>query len=113
MAVMCNCERCGRLVKRDSISVFRSIVFVSLFATMAPYAWLLFVAGPGVIGVLPFVMAIGFSVIAGFRDWAFPQPLCEHCGASLEHAPVAENAEVRAPARPAIAFIASSQSNGL
>jgi hypothetical protein len=112
MAVTCTCERCGRLAKRNSVSIFRSLVFVSLFATTLPYAWLLFVAGPGVVGVLPIVMAIGFSIIALFRDWAFPQQLCAHCGASLEHAPVAQkSAPVNARPRRSMALAASSFGN--
>lgn len=65
-------------------------MFVTLYAIMLPYAWLLFVAGPGVVGVLPIVIGLGFSVDMMLRDWAFPRPLCEHCGASLEHAPAAK-----------------------
>ncbi|NUP06042.1 MAG: hypothetical protein HOW73_08285 [Polyangiaceae bacterium] len=96
MAVICTCERCERLAKRNSISIFRAVVFVSMFSMTLPYAWLLFVAGPGVVFVLPFVFAIGFSILGGFRDWAFPRQLCSHCGASLEHAPVAQKREARA-----------------
>jgi len=64
-----------------------------MFAATLPYAWLLFVAGPGVVGVLPIVMAIGFSISAGFHDWAFPEPLCRHCKATLVWAPRVDEAE--------------------
>ncbi|MFO0612490.1 MAG: hypothetical protein U0414_07875 [Polyangiaceae bacterium] len=58
-----------------------------MFAATLPVGWLLFVAGPGIVGVLPIVMAIGLSISAGFHDWAFPVPDCPHCGAYTEWAP--------------------------
>lgn len=100
MAVLCTCERCSRVVPRKGFSVFRCAVFVGAFAATLPYAWLLFVAGPGVVGVLPVVMAIGFGISAGLRDWAFPTPLCPHCGASLEHAPRLQEAQRALRATP-------------
>lgn len=73
---------------RDDGALWKKCVFVALYATTLPYAWLLFVAGPGVVGVIPIVWALGFSINAVFKDWAWPAQLCAHCGASLEWAPV-------------------------
>lgn len=87
MANLCRCERCSEVVPHVSGSIFRTVVFVSAYLTMAPYAWLLFVAGPGVVGILPLVWAHGFVADMALRDWAFPRDLCKSCGASLEYAP--------------------------
>lgn len=75
------------MVHRSSGSLGRRFVYVALYGITLPYAWLLFVAGPGVVGVLPIVIGLGLSVDMLLRDWAFPRALCSHCGASLEHAP--------------------------
>jgi hypothetical protein len=82
--------RCSRVVEKKTVSVARKVVMVALFALTLPYAWLLFVAGPGVVGVLPIVIAMGFGITSGLEGWVNPIPLCSHCGASLEHAPVVE-----------------------
>ena len=66
------------------------------YAVTLPWAWLLFVAGPGVVGVIPIVLLLGHSVDMSLRDWAFPQPRCERCGASLEHAPAVPSGAARA-----------------
>lgn len=66
-----------------------------MFAATLPYAWLLFVAGPGVVGVLPIVIAMGCGISAGFHDWAFPVPDCPHCGAYTEWAPRVVGVEAR------------------
>jgi hypothetical protein len=106
MATLCRCERCSRVVERRKGSILRKLTFVALFATTLPYAWLLFVAGPGLLGVLPIVVGIGLSIEPVFGKWAFPRPLCEHCGASLEHAPAIDRKESsltraeRSPAAP-------------
>lgn len=89
MAKLCRCERCSRVVERKVGSALRQVVVVGAFASTLPYAWLLFVAGPGVVGVLPIVMAMGFGITSGLGEWASRTPLCKHCGASLEHAPLA------------------------
>ena len=65
MVTLCRCARCARVVKKDTGSVLRKVVFCALFLTTLPYAWLLFVAGPGVAGVLPIVIALGLSINAG------------------------------------------------
>ena len=95
MADWCRCQRCSRVVKRSFGSPLRRVVFVSMFAATLPFAWLLFVAGPGVVGVLPIVIAIGCAISAGFGDWAFPVPDCQHCGAYTEWAPRVEGREAR------------------
>ena len=92
MGKLCRCERCSRVVERKSTSAVRATVYVAAYGVPLPYAWLLFVAGPGVAGVAPIVFALGLSVDMVLRDWAFPRPLCQHCGASLEHAPLTEPA---------------------
>ena len=88
MAELCRCQRCARIVTRNKGSFLRKVAFVSMYGATLPYAWMLFVAGPGVVGVLPIVIAMGLGINAGFSDWAFPSPRCVHCRASLEHAPV-------------------------
>lgn len=87
MGKLCECERCSRVVLRESGSMLKQVVYVSAYAITLPYAWLLFVAGPGVVGVIPIVVALGLSVDMVLRDWAFPMPRCAPCGASLEDAP--------------------------
>lgn len=69
-----------------------------MFTLTLPYAWLLFVAGPGVVGVLPIVIAMGCGISAGFGDWAFPVPDCPHCGAYTEWAPRVDGDGARARA---------------
>lgn len=90
MGKLCRCERCSGVVLRESGSILKQFVYASGYAITLPYAWLLFVAGPGVVGVIPIVVALGLSVDMALRDWAFPMPRCEHCGASLEHAPAVD-----------------------
>jgi len=87
MVSLCRCARCARVVRKDSGSMLRKMLFCALFLTTLPYAWLLFVAGPGVAGVLPIVIALGLSISAALKDWAFPRPRCQHCRASLEDQP--------------------------
>lgn len=87
MAELCRCERCSKPVRRSYGAIWKKAVFVLLYTTLLPYAWLLFVAGPGLLGVIPFVVPLGLSIGMLFRDWAFPRPLCPACGASLEYAP--------------------------
>lgn len=93
------------MVRRDRGAWWKKAVFVSLFATTLPYAWLLFVAGPGVVGVIPIVWALGFAISAVFREWAWPDPICSACGALLTWAPRASEAYRRAPlsSRPSVA----------
>lgn len=102
MGTMCQCERCKRVVARESGALWKKCVFVALFTTTLPYAWLLFVAGPGVVGVIPIVWALGWSIGAVFKDWAWPPQLCGHCGATLEWAPVVRRAR-NSPSRVAVA----------
>jgi hypothetical protein len=87
MISLCRCARCARVVQKDTGSLWRKLVFFSLFLSTLPYGWLLFVAGPGVAGVLPIVIALGMSIDAACRDWAFPRPRCRHCRASLVDQP--------------------------
>jgi hypothetical protein len=98
MATRCRCERCLRVVDRSTAKVHRKLVYAALYATTLPYAWTLFVLGPGIFGVVPIVAALGLSVDAEFRDWDFPEPTCPHCGDSTEWAPVVA-ATAPAPAR--------------
>jgi transposase-like protein len=94
MATFCRCQRCSRTVVRSTGSLLRKITFGALFLTTLPYAWTVFVLGPGLLGTLPIVVALALAINAAFADWAFPRPLCPHCGASLEHAPEASGASV-------------------
>lgn len=87
MAAFCRCERCAAICRRDRGGWHRKLIFFSLFAFTLPFAWLLFVAGPGVVGVLPIVIAIGLGISAGLGDWAFRDPRCPTCHATLEWAP--------------------------
>ncbi len=89
MGKLCRCERCSQVVLRRDGSFFRTVVYVGAYAVTLPWAWLLFVAGPGVVGVIPIVLLLGHCADMTLRDWAFPEPRCERCGASLEHAPAA------------------------
>lgn len=94
MAELCRCERCSKSVRRSNGAIWKKAVFVMLYATLLPYAWLLFVAGPGLLGVIPFVVPLGLSIGMLFGEWAFPRALCPACGASLEYAPVIQGRSV-------------------
>ena len=91
----CVCSRCGVVAERRRCSVPKVALYVSAFAIAFPWAWLLFVAGPGVVGVVPAVIWLGFGVDTALRDWAFPRPLCRTCGATLEHAPLVRDRATR------------------
>lgn len=103
MGELCRCERCSRVVERTRASALRKVVVVAAFVTTLPYAWLLFVAGPGVVGVLPIVMAMGFGITSGLGQWASPMPRCPHCRASLEEAPRVSEPVARASSRSSYA----------
>jgi hypothetical protein len=82
----CECERCHRTVERPRRSVFKVALYVLSYLSTLPFAWLLFVAGPGVAGILPVVMALGFAGEMSLRPWVFPERRCPHCRATLEYA---------------------------
>ena len=86
--MQCQCERCNRVVEKRGRSWFRVAVLIASYSVTLPFAWTLFVAGPGVLGTIPIVMFLGFSVEMMLRDWVSPRELCPHCGATLEWAPV-------------------------
>ena len=101
MSKHCRCERCSSVVVRSRGPIHRKIIYFALYGLTLPYAWLLFVAGPGVVGVLPIVLGIGLGISGGLSDWAFPDPNCSRCGAALEWAPEAPAPEVRSSMRSA------------
>lgn len=76
------------MVEKRGRSPFRVAVMIASYSVTLPFAWTLFVAGPGVLGTIPIVMFLGFSVEMMLRDWVSPRELCLHCGATLEWAPV-------------------------
>jgi hypothetical protein len=92
----CECERCHRSVDRPRRPVFKVAVYVLSYLATLPFAWLLFVAGPGVLGVLPVVMALGFAGEMSLRPWVFPERRCPYCRATLEHAQPASGGVVLA-----------------
>jgi hypothetical protein len=100
MATLCRCERCSSIVPRSTGSVVAKLVYASAWLSLIPVGSLLFVAGPGVVGIFPMVMFHGFAIDMSLRDWAFPRPLCKECGATLEDAPVVRGgAPVLSPVR--------------
>ena len=79
MSKLCRCERCSSVVARSKGPLHRKIVFVALYGLTLPFAWLLFVAGPGVVGALPIVMAIG----TGPQNAAFQSTVPNHMRAKI------------------------------
>jgi uncharacterized protein with PIN domain len=97
----CECERCHRVVERPDRSIVKVTLYVLSYLSTLPFAWLLFVAGPGVVGVIPIVMALGFAGEMSLRPWVFPEQRCPHCKATLEYALALVDASVgeRAPSQ--------------
>lgn len=89
----CRCLRCQRVVVRRGGSFLAKAVFFGSWIFVLPWAATLALTGGGVFVFAPIVVALGCSIIAAFRDAAFPEPICDACGAALDHAPRVEGEE--------------------
>lgn len=79
-------------------------VLIASYGVTLPFAWSLFVAGPGVVGTIPIVIFLGMSMEMMLRDWVSPRQLCPHCGATLEFAPAVAAGRIPNAARSEVSL---------
>ena len=99
----CRCERCRRVVEKRGGSARAKFVFFAAWLTLVPWVAFLSFSGGAAFVIAPIVMLLGCSILGAFRADAFPDPLCEACGATLEHAPIVTGEELAPRRKPAFA----------
>lgn len=110
---LCRCLRCHRVVERRGGPLWARALFVGAWVFVLPWAATLAVTGAGVFVFAPIVAALGCSIIAAFRDAAFPEPDCGACGAALDHAPRVADPALRATRANVPGVVPSQRMNAL
>ena len=99
----CRCERCRRVVTKRGGSTRAKLVFFTAWLTLIPWVAFLSFSGGAAFVIAPIVMLLGCSILGAFRGDAFPEPLCDACGATLVHAPTVSDQELAPRRRPVLA----------